>query len=64
MRNYLITVLFLVALVLGMVLPRFIFGTGVNPYEGDYKKVAQQATSDTDIFFAGSPDALFIPQSV
>jgi hypothetical protein len=61
MRGFPTVVLLLVVVtVLGMVLPRFIIGTGVNLYEGDYKKLAQQAISETDIFFAGSPDVLLI----
>ncbi len=55
MRGSLIIVLLLVAVpVLGMVLPRFIIGIGVDQYEGDYKMLAQQAIAETDIFIAGS----------
>lgn len=55
MRGCLITVLVLVVLVLGMILPRFVIGDGVGLYEGNYRKLAQQALLETDVFFAGEP---------
>ena len=61
MRGCLTTsLLLLVVFVLGMVLPRFLIGDGVNLYEGGYRKLAEQALSDTEAFHAGDPAAAFI----
>jgi hypothetical protein len=42
-------------LTLGMVLPRFIIGDGVDQYEGNEKNVAQEMLLYTGVFFAGEP---------
>ena len=55
MRGYLTVVLLLAVLVLGMVLHRFILGSGVQQYEGDKKRMSQSAMLQTDAFFAGEP---------
>jgi hypothetical protein len=46
MRAFLIVVVLLAVPVLGMVLPRFIIGDGVNQYEGDERKMAEQALTE------------------
>ncbi len=53
MRGCLTIVLLLVLLVLGMVLPRFLIGDGVNLYKGGYRELAEDALLQTEIFFAG-----------
>ena len=61
MRGFLIVVLLLVAVpVLGMVLPRFIIGNGVNQYEGNEKKMAEQALSEAQIFYAGAAKGIHL----
>ncbi len=59
MRGYLIIVVLLVAsvivLFLGMVIPRFIIGNGVDQCEGSKRELAEQALVYPDAFFAGEP---------
>lgn len=47
--------LLLVVLVLGMVLPRFVTGTGVDRYQSDKRQLAEQALTNADVYFAGEP---------
>ena len=55
MRGCLDTALLLGVLVLGMVLPRFIIGDGVDRYEGNEKKIAHEKLLYIGAFFAGEP---------
>jgi hypothetical protein len=48
-------VLLLGVLTLGMVLPHFLVGDGVDRYEGNEKKIAHEELLDTGVFFAGEP---------
>jgi hypothetical protein len=43
-----------------MVLLRFIIRDSVDLYEGGYRRLAEQALSETEIFFAGDPAAATI----
>lgn len=61
MRGCLTTILLLlVVLVLGIVLPSYVIGDGVNLYEGGYRELAEDALLQTEIFFAGDPATAFI----
>jgi hypothetical protein len=48
-------VLLLAVTVLGMVLPRFIIGDGVDRYGGIEKKIAHDQLLYAQAFFAGEP---------
>jgi hypothetical protein len=60
MRGWLVAGMLLAVPVLGMVLPHFIIGDGVNLYEGGYRELAEDALLQTEIFFAGDHAAATI----
>lgn len=60
MRAFLIVVVLLAVPVLGMVLPRFIIGDDVSQYEGDERKMAEQALTEAQIFYAGDAKGLHL----
>ena len=55
MRGCLTITLILAVLVLGMALPHFVLGDGIQQYEGDKREMAKTAMLQTQAFFAGEP---------